>query len=151
MVGRQVDYETVYQNLPIPVLLLDPEFIIVDANTAYLEVSGRTREALLGKNIFDAFPDNPADPDASGVQDLSGSLGRVLTKGKTDALSMQKYDVEVPGYPGLYATRYWCPVNAPVFGPDGKIELIAHCVEEITDRVRRFVEGLTEGAAREAE
>jgi hypothetical protein len=29
-----------------------------------------------------------------------------------------------------------------VFGPDGSVVLIAECVEEITERVSRFVEGL---------
>jgi hypothetical protein len=30
-------------------------------------------------------------------------------------------------------------VNAPVFAPDGHVVLIAHCAEEVTDRVRKFV------------
>jgi hypothetical protein len=92
--------------------------------------------------IFDAFPDNPEDPSATGVRDLSQSLARVLTTGASDAISVQKYDVEVPGHPGLYAPRYWSPVNAPVFGPDGQIVLIAHYVEEVTERVRKFIAGL---------
>jgi hypothetical protein len=36
-------------------------------------------------------------------------------------------------------------VNAPVFGPDGGVVLIAQCVEEITEKVRRFVGGLAAG------
>ena len=149
MTAPQIDYAAVYQHLPIPVLLLTPEFDIADMNQAYLQVAGRTREELLGRNAFDAFPDNPADPDASGVRELSASLARVLTTGKPDALSLQKYDVEVPGSPGLFAQRYWCPVNAPVFGPDGQIVLIVHCVEEITERVRKFIGGLAAGDARD--
>jgi PAS domain-containing protein len=149
MTAPQIDYASIYQHLPIPVLLLTPEFEIADMNRQYLEVSGRTREELLGRNVFDAFPDNPADPDASGVRELSASLGRVLSTGKPDALSLQKYDVEVPGHPGLYAPRYWSPVNAPVFGADGQVVLILHCVEEITSRVRKFISGLVDGDSRD--
>jgi hypothetical protein len=54
-----------------------------------------------------------------------------------------RYDVEVPGRPGVFEQRYWCPVNAPVFGPDGRVVMIAQCVEEITERVQRFVGGLS--------
>ena len=142
MTGLQVDHAEVFRQLPVPVLLLTPEFEIADMNLAYLRVAGRTREELLGRNVFDAFPDNPEDPDANGVRNLGDSLRRVLATGKADALAFQQYDVEVPGSPGTYAQRYWCPVNAPVFGPDGQVALIVQCVEEISDKVHRFVTGL---------
>jgi PAS domain-containing protein len=149
MTKPQIDYVAVYRDLPIPVVLLTPEFVIADVNLEYLKVAGRTREELLGRNVFEAFPENPADPDASGVREMSASMGRVLATGKSDALSLQKYDVEVPGHPGLFAPRYWNPVNAPVFGPDGQVMLIAHCVEEITDRVRKFIDGLVASDVRD--
>jgi PAS domain-containing protein len=149
MTGPQIDYAAVYRDLPIPVVLLTPEFEMADMNLAYLQVAGRTREELLGRNVFDAFPDNPSDPNADGVRELSASLARVLVTGKPDALSLQRYDVGVPGSPGVYAQRYWCPVNAPVFGPDGRVVLIAHCVEEITERVSKFIAGLRDSNARE--
>jgi PAS domain-containing protein len=138
MTGSQIDYEAVYRSLPIPVLLLTPEFIMADMNQAYLEKAGRTREELLGRYVFDAFPDNPSDPGATGVHNLSASLRRVLATGESDMMELQKYDVEVPGSPGKFARRYWTPVNAPLFGPDGRVALIVHCVEEVTDRIRRF-------------
>ncbi len=47
------------------------------------------------------------------------------------------------GSPGLFEKRYWCPVNAPVFGADGQTVLIAHCVEEVTERIRRFMAAQT--------
>jgi PAS domain-containing protein len=145
----QIDYLAVFQHVPIPMVLLTPEFVIADMNMAYLRVAGRTREELLGRDVFAAFPDNPGNPDVTGVSDLSASLNRVLATGKPDAISMQEYDVEVPGNPGLYAKRYWSPVNAPVFGPDGQVVLIVQCVEEVTERVSRFIGGLADSNARE--
>jgi len=143
MTGPQVDYAAVYRDLPVPVALLTPEFVMADMNAAYLQVAGRTREELLGRNVFEAFPDNPSDPSSTGARDVAESLSRVLATGEPDALSLQKYDVEVPGSPGAFTRRYFCPVNAPVFGPGGRVVLIAHCVEEITDRLRKFIDGLT--------
>jgi PAS domain-containing protein len=147
MTGSQIDYMAVYRQLPIPVLLLTPDFVIADMNLAYLRVAGRTREELVGRYVFDAFPDNPADPSATGVRDLRESLRRVLASGEPDSLSFMHYDVEVPGSPGVFARRYWCPVNAPVFGPDGRVVLIAHCVEDVTDRMAKFIGGLEAEAA----
>jgi PAS domain-containing protein len=113
-------------------------------NLAYLQVVGRTREELLGRKVFDAFPDNPWDPDATGVRNVGESFRRVLATGEPEAMTFQQYDVEVPGHPGVFAQRFWCPVNAPLFGPDGRVVLIMQCVEEITDKVRRFVAGLAD-------
>ena len=146
MSDSQIDYMAVFRDIPVPVLLLTPEFVIADMNLAYLHAAGRSRDDLLGRNIFDAFPDNPADPEATGVRNLSASLRRVLATGQRDVMALQKYDVEVAGSPGLFARRYWCPVNAPVFGADGRAVLIAHCVEEVTDRIRKFVAAQTGGA-----
>ena len=142
MAEAQIDHAAVFRDLPLPVLLLTPDFVVADANPAYLEVTGRTREDLLGRNVFAAFPDNPADLDATGVREISASFTRVLITGKPDVVSLQRYDVEVPGHPGMFATRYWSQVNAPVFGPNGEIALIVGCIEEMTERVRKFISGL---------
>jgi hypothetical protein len=69
--------------------------------------------------------------------------------GEPDTLPFMHYDVEVPGSLGVFARRYWCPVDAPVIGADGRIALIAECVEEISDKVQRFVGGLAADAVHE--
>ena len=109
MTRPQIDYAVVFRDLPIPAVLLTLDFVIADMNQAYLQVAGRTREELLGRHVFDAFPDNPSDPSANGVRELSASLKRVMATGKPDVLSIQKYDVEVPGMPGLFATALLVP------------------------------------------
>jgi PAS domain-containing protein len=139
MTAPQIDYAAAYRQLPVPIVLLTPEFAIADANLAFLQGAGRTREELLGRNIFDAFPEDPSDSSATGVRNASASLRRVLATGEPDAIEFQKYDVEVPGSPDVFSRRYWSGVNAPVFGPDGRIVLIAHCGEDVTDRMHRFM------------
>jgi len=42
------------------------------------------------------FPDNPDDPQATGVRNLGASLGRVLEKRAADAMAVQKYDIQRP-------------------------------------------------------
>ena len=143
MTGPQVDYAAVYRQLPTPVVLLTPELVVADANEAFLRTMGRTREQLLGRNIFDAFPDDPSDPGATGVRN-SIALRRVLVTGEPDALEFQKYEIEVS--PGMFAKRYWSGVNAPVFSPDGSVVLIASCGEDVTDRLNRFMSVLEDEA-----
>jgi len=55
------------------VLLPDEQFTIVAVSDSYLRATLTTRASLLGKGLFDAFPDNPDDVEATGLaepQDL---------------------------------------------------------------------------------
>ncbi|NBE55166.1 PP2C family protein-serine/threonine phosphatase, partial [Streptomyces boluensis] len=142
-----VDYEKVFQSLPGAVALLTPDLVYADANEAFLQASGRTREQVIGRYLFDVFPDNPNDPAATGMRNLHASLQRVAATGERDAMALQRYDVEDPERPGTWEERYWSPVNAPVFGADGRVELLLHRVEEVTELIRaRGGRGAGDGA-----
>ena len=94
------------------------------------------RDDILGRGIFEVFPDNPEDPTATGVRNLRASLQRVLQGKISDTMAVQKYDIRKPESEGRgFEERYWSPVNAPVFGPDGEIAYIIHRVEDVTDFV----------------
>ena len=62
MNGPVIDFQAVFQALPGAVALLTPELVYADVNEAYLRMSGRTREQLIGRYLFDVFPDNPERP-----------------------------------------------------------------------------------------
>ncbi|MFC9125392.1 PP2C family protein-serine/threonine phosphatase [Streptomyces sp. NPDC057099] len=136
MTDSSIEYAAVFQALPGMVALLTPELMYADANEEFIRVSGRSREQLIGRYLFDVFPDNPNDPAATGMRNLEASLHRVLATGERDAMALQRYDVEDPERPGEWHERYWSPVNAPLVGPDGKVVLILHRVEEVTELIR---------------
>ncbi|OII67312.1 PP2C family protein-serine/threonine phosphatase [Streptomyces sp. CC77] len=136
MSGPVIDHEAVFRALPGAVALLTPDLVYADANDAYLSLSGRTREQVVGRYIFDVFPDNPHDPGASGVRNLYASLQRVATTGVRDTMALQRYDVEFPDRPGVWEERYWSPVNVPVLAADGSVALVLHRVEEVTELIR---------------
>ncbi|MFE9647753.1 PP2C family protein-serine/threonine phosphatase [Streptomyces sp. NPDC006365] len=132
----QIDYAAVFQALPGMVALLTPDLVYADANDDFLRLSGRTREQLLGRYIFDVFPDNPNDPAATGMRDVKASMLRAVATGERDTMALQRYDVEDPQRPGHWQERYWSPVNAPVLDSDGQVVLIVHRVEEVTELIR---------------
>ncbi|MGI9007698.1 MAG: PAS domain-containing protein [Streptosporangiaceae bacterium] len=140
MDGEQIDYLSVFHHLPVPVLLMTPEQVIADANQAFCDLSGRTCGELVGRSVFEAFPDNPEEPGATGAANLGASLSRVAQTCQRDVMAPQRHDVEVQGNPGEYRERYWCPVNAPVLGTGGEVTMFVHVVEEIPDLIRKFVE-----------
>ncbi|NUP17465.1 MAG: SpoIIE family protein phosphatase [Streptomyces sp.] len=130
-----IDYEAVFQALPGMVALLTAELVYVDANEDFQRLSGRSREELVGRYIFDVFPDNPNDPAATGMRDVRASMLRVVAAGERDTMALQRYDVEDPLRPGHWEERYWSPINAPVHGPDGKVQFVLHRVEEVTELI----------------
>ena len=64
-----LDFGSIFAAAPGPYLLLapDPAFTILAVNDAYLAATMTRPEQLVGRGIFEAFPDNPADPAATGV------------------------------------------------------------------------------------
>jgi hypothetical protein len=146
MITEQIDYISVFQNLPMPVLLLTTDFTIMDANAAHLCQSGRSREEVVGQSVFEAFPDNPSEPGVFGPSKLGESLRKVVDTGQPDMMPIQRYDVELPQQPGTYMERYWCPMNVPVHRADGGVDYIIHVVEEVPDLIRKFVDAESAGA-----
>ncbi|MFD5520977.1 PP2C family protein-serine/threonine phosphatase [Streptomyces sp. NPDC127066] len=136
MTEAEIDFGGVFHALPGMVALLTPEMVFVDANDDYLSNSGRSREQLVGRYLFDVFPDRPGDPASTGMRNLEASLRRVVESGERDTMALQRYDVESLDRPGVWEERYWSPVNAPVLHPDGTVALVVHRVEEVTELIR---------------
>ncbi|MEY9932626.1 serine phosphatase RsbU (regulator of sigma subunit) [Catenulispora sp. GP43] len=131
-----IDYQAVFQALPGMVALLKPDLVYADANEDFLRFSGRSREQLIGHYLFEVFPDNPNDPEATGARNLEASLRRVLASGERDTMALQRYDVQSRDHPGVWAERFWSPINAPVKTEDGRVVLLVHRVEEVTELIR---------------
>ncbi|MEU9145467.1 SpoIIE family protein phosphatase [Streptomyces sp. NPDC048349] len=136
MDGSGIDYQAVFQALPAGIALLTPDLVYLDVNEAFLSMSGRTREQIIGRHLFDVFPDNPDDPAATGMRNLRASLERVVATGERDTMALQRYDVESADRPGVWQERYWSPVNVPVLAADGTVALLVHRVEEVTELIR---------------
>lgn len=114
-------------------LVLAPDFVIVAVNDAYLEATMTERDTLVGQHMFDAFPDNPNDPDATGVANLRASLELVRRDQIADSMAVQKYDIRRPD--GSFEVRYWSPLNTPVFDENGGLCQIIHRVEDVTELI----------------
>jgi signal transduction histidine kinase/ActR/RegA family two-component response regulator len=145
---REPDFRALFEAAPGLYLVLDPELQIVAASDAYLEATMTRRDQIVGRGLFDVFPDNPDDPEATGVSNLSASLERVRRHQVADTMAVQKYDIQRPeSEGGGFEERYWSPKNMPVLGEDGELSYIIHRVRDVTEFVR-----LTErGTEQEAE
>jgi len=135
------DFKSLFEASPNLYLILDPDLTIVAVSDSYCRATKTERNNILGRDMFDVFPDNPDDPQATGVNNLRASLMRVLQFRKPDAMAVQKYDIqrsEAEG--GGFEERYWAPLNSPVLGARGDVAWIIHRVEDVTDMARLRVQ-----------
>jgi two-component system sensor kinase FixL len=100
-------------------------------------------DRLIGRTIFDAFPENPADPKADGARNLRESLSRVVRFKRPDAMTIQRYDIQ--DAEGDFEERYWSPFNLPVLDEKGDVTLIIHHVEDVTKSVTGKAHGEAQG------
>ena len=126
----QLIYREVYSGAPTPFLLMTPEFENIDANDAYLAATMRQRDSLAGRDMFQAFPDNPAVPGADGVANLKQSLTEARASASRQVMKVQRYDVIDPE--GQWKRRYWRPVNWPVLDKAGAVLALVHHVMDVT-------------------
>ena len=148
------DFQALFESGPGLNLVLDPDLTIVAASDAYLSATMTKRSDIVGKPLFDVFPDNPDDHAATGVDNLRTSLERVQRDLVADTVAVQKYDIRRPeSEGGGFEVRYWSPRNSPVLGRDGKLAYIFNRVEDVTEFMRlkehgaiqqRFTDGLRE-------
>ncbi|HYP13730.1 MAG TPA: PAS domain-containing protein [Bryobacteraceae bacterium] len=135
-----VDYKQLFEAAPglFIVLLPDhPIYTIISVSDAYGEATLTKRHEILGRGMFEVFPDNPDDNSATGVTNLQASLGRVLANRVPDAMAVQKYDIRLPvDQGGGFEERYWSVVNSPVLSPDGSVRWIIHRAEDVTEFLR---------------
>ncbi|MGZ7041804.1 MAG: ATP-binding protein [Thermoanaerobaculia bacterium] len=125
-----------FEALPGHYLVLDRTLRIVAVSNAYLAATMTQREQIVGRPLFDVFPDNPEDAGATGVSNLHASLRRVLDDRVADTMAVQKYDIRRPDSEGGgFEVRWWSPVNSPVLDEHGDLRFIVHRVEDVTEFV----------------
>jgi signal transduction histidine kinase len=127
------DFRALFETAPGLYLVLDPELRIVAVSDAYLAATMTRRNEILGRGIFDVFPDNPDDAGATGEGNLSRSLARVAHDLVPDTMAVQKYDIRRPPEDGGgFAVRYWSPANTPVLDDLRRLRYIIHQVSDVT-------------------
>jgi len=132
--ATQPDFRLLFESAPALYLVLNPDLTVAALSDAYLRATMLERESVLGKELFEVFPENPDDPTPSGARNLKNSLERVIQHRVSDAMAVQKYDIRRPDAEGGgYEVRYWSPVNTPVFASNGELAYIIHRAEDVTD------------------
>ena len=137
----ELDFKTLFESAPGLYLVLDADLNIVAVSDSYLFATMTKRKDIQGKNIFEVFPDNPDDKNATGESNLRASLNYVFKNCTSHTMAVQKYDIR--NTDGTFEERYWSPLNKPILNKKGAVEFIIHRVEDVTDLIRISNEQIT--------
>lgn len=129
-IEREANFRSIFEALPGLYLVLLPDLTIYAVSDAYANATMTRRDDIVGRHLFDVFPDNPEDASADGVSNLRASLRSVLKNKSAHAMALQKYDIRKPD--DEFEERYWSPLNKPVLNSKNEVEFIIHRVEDVT-------------------
>ncbi|MCJ8165495.1 PAS domain-containing protein [Pontibacter sp. E15-1] len=128
-----LDFKNLFQLLPGLYIILSPELIVLAASDQYLKVTQSTRAQLVGRNLFDSFPENPDAHELKSRASVEASLQHVLTHREPHELRAQRYDLI--SQDGSYESRYWHISSTPALDAAGAVQYIIHEVREVTSQV----------------
>ncbi|SHF14274.1 PAS domain S-box-containing protein [Cnuella takakiae] len=110
-----------------------PKLTMLAATPTFLEQTESTKEAVIGKGVFEAFPVN-TDPNYTGGSELFNSYQHAILKREPHVLPVQRYDLK--NEDGSFTEKYWRVSNRPVLSPDGEVAYVINSCEDITAQVK---------------
>ena len=128
-------FHALFAASPVPFMVLQPnapDFKITAANDAYFAATLTTPESLIGRRLFDVFPDDVKRPGQLGSEALAVSLEHVLATQKADVMERVRYDLVLPD--GGFEPHWWEAINAPMLDDTGEVSAIIHQVTRVTEQ-----------------
>lgn len=122
-----LNFRKLFDKILTPYMVMDRRLHIVYANPAYLEMVERKLEDIIGRYVFDNFPDTE-----ERVEVIRSALVRTLN-GETTHMERQHYHFESPD--GSTRTRCWQCTQTPYYNDDGQVAYIIHHAEDVAEAV----------------
>jgi two-component sensor histidine kinase len=129
-----VDLGQAFDASPNPYVLMTPEFVIMGANQAYLDVTNSVRDAIVGRSLFAAFNSGPGDEAPENVRQVRASLEKARDTRQRDHLAVVRYSMARPTDEGdVFEDRYWSATHTPLLNEAGEVVMILQHTTDITE------------------
>lgn len=123
-----LNFRKLLDNILTPYMVMTPDLVIIYANNAYLQSVERELEDILGRYIFDCFPDSE-----ERVRSVRAEFLKTLD-GVTTRLDRQFFALEQAD--GETVTKCWQCVQTPYFDAAGEVMYIVQHAEDVTEAVK---------------
>jgi PAS domain S-box-containing protein len=122
---------------PTPSLILNanaPDFTIAEANEAFLHLTNSKRHHIIGKRIFDAFPQKADDSSSKRKKIIYNSLVHAFLVKKAHKITLLRYDMPVKQANG-HGVRFWNFDTYPILDDTGQVKFIIQNPVDVTQMV----------------
>jgi serine phosphatase RsbU (regulator of sigma subunit) len=135
-----VPYPEVFHAAPVALLLIRAaDLVMVDANAAYLDAVGLPSDAVLGRPVFEVFPNSPTNAGQDQEGDLRSVMERVIRDRVRIVVDELRYDI--PSAEG-FEERWWSLTETPILDETGSVAYLLHHTVALLLRSADTVEDL---------
>ncbi|MDP3802417.1 PAS domain-containing protein [Brevundimonas sp.] len=136
--GLGVDLASAFDASPNPYVLLTPDLRIAGVNQAYLEVTGSSRDAILGRSLFAAFDSGSGAEAVENIRRVRASLEKARDTRQRDHLAVVKFAMRRRGDDGrdVLEDRYWSATHTPILDDEGEVVFLLQHTTDITELQR---------------
>lgn len=121
------DYQSLFRALPTPFMVLDKNLRFVEMNDAYLAVTRRSRDELLGRYVFEAFPET-----GERLTTFKAAFEQAIA-GTPNTLVNQPFSIPRPSHEGGgFREVYWNCSHMPLFGDGGQVVGMVQHANDVT-------------------
>lgn len=124
------DFGALFEHLAVPYAVMDRDYRYVALNAQVEEIVGRPREELLGKSLFDLFP------ETQERQAIMAEAFASAFEGQQISLAEVPYAIPVPGKPGEMREHWWTFHCHAIPEADGTVNFIGFHAENISGEVK---------------
>jgi PAS domain S-box-containing protein len=131
-----IDHEKLFQSLANAYIVYgvdDPHFTILEENQAHADIAMVKRTDIIGRPVFDVFPDVSEQYMETGVSLFKESVRKVIRTKQPDLMPNLKYDLV--DKKGNVTQKIWSLVHYPVFDEDNNVIAVCQSTDDITDKI----------------
>lgn len=122
-------YGEAFHAAPVALLVIRAsDLVMVEANRVYLDAVGKKAGDILGRRVFDVFPNSPTNAGADQQTDLRAIMTAAIESRAPVTVEAFRYDI--PAAAG-FDVRWWNVVEVPLLA-DGEVAHLLHYTEDVT-------------------
>lgn len=122
-----------FEATPVALLVFDADLVMIHANGAYLRATDKSLSEIAGRYVFDVFPNSPMRDDLDQVTSLEAVMRLAVRTRETQTVTAYRYDI--PLSDGTFEIRYWNASEIPVVDQRGRVSMVLHYTEDVTELV----------------